>query len=130
MSEGRDGLSAFGDGPVVEVKGKRFQMRRLAAKDVWRFTGLLARTSRFADDKESLALAAGYLLAEGFTNAGLIAWLADLVGMTPEELGAQDPEVVPALLEALARHEDMAAFFDVCVRAARAAVSLFAKPST
>lgn len=124
------GFSAFGDGPVVEVKGKRFKLRRLAAKDVWRFTGLLARTSRFAGDKESLALAAGYLLAEGFANEELIEWLADLVGTTPQELGAEDPEVVPALLEALARHQDMAAFFDVCVRAAKAAVSLFAKPST
>ncbi len=121
------------DGLVIEVAGKQFKMRRLSAKDVWRFVRVMARTSRLLGptaDRESLALAAGFLLAEGFSDAEMSAFLADIVGLTPEELDRQPPEVVPAILKALAEHQDMQAFFEACVKAAEAAVSLFTKPLT
>lgn len=108
-------------GPIVEINGKAYPIRRLGIRDTFAVARLIAvgaaaSNRQLANDEMTDPAKVGELLLAGFIAAEKTAFdlLASLIGVTPKQL--EDPEAFPMgselqIIEALVEHQDLQAFF-------------------
>lgn len=108
-------------GPIVEINGHAYPVRRLGIRDTFTVARLVAMgagaTNRPLSNAEMADPAkVGELLLAGFIAAEKTAFelLGSLIGVTAKEL--EDPDRFPmgselSIIEALIQHQDLRAFF-------------------
>ncbi len=108
-----------GDKPTVEIEGRKYTIRRLGIKDTFtiaRILGVgvkqLGAIGVTALDAQSAVLA--MLAAIPYAEEQILDLLADLIGVSGDDI--RNPELFPlgseiAIIEALAQHQDLRAFF-------------------
>lgn len=132
MSKERDvtkGAEAMiADGPVVEVAGREYVMRRLGVRHTFAFARIIASGAAYLgkeigsvfsqiQDGDGGAEAIGTLVLLGipYSEKQAMALLADVIGVTEEEFA--DAEKFPIgseieVIKGLVDHQDLKAFFD------------------
>ena len=112
-------------GPVLEIAGREYSVRRLGLTDIKWLAELLAGGTGYLEgllsQKANLSNlspeAVGSLILGYIPTAfdSIADWMASLIGMSKKDI--RDPNVFPLgseiqVVEAVVSHEDVAAFFD------------------
>ena len=116
------------EGPVVEVAGREYVMRRLGVRHTFAFARIIASGAAYLgkevgsvfsqiQDGEGGAEAIGTLVLLGipYSEKQAMSLLADVIGVSEEEFG--NPELFPIgseleIIKGLVDHQDLKAFFD------------------
>lgn len=108
-------------GPIITIEGRQYTVRRLGVRDTFAIAriiavGAAASNRQLTNAEMGDPQRIGELLLAGFIAAEKTAFelLASLIGVTPKEF--EDPTHFPmgselAIIEALAEHQDLRAFF-------------------
>src|SRR5690554_6909949 len=120
VTKGADAM--IGEAPTVEVNGKEYQMKRLGVRHTFAFARIIASGAAYLgaevgniisnmDDEESQAQAMGQLILLGipYSEKQAMSLLADVIGVTAEDLS--DPEQFPIgsemeIIAGLVEHQD------------------------